>query len=291
MSKSFNPLSLRIDRPLDLWTMQILSAVNEVFQELNCRYMLIGATARDLLLFHVFGRAAMRATRDVDFAIAVESWERFAVLVRKILDHPKFQASEIEHRVFFRPSEAEDRVPVDIVPFGGVTSAGAKIHWPGDAHMVMSVAGFEDAIAAAVWVCIDHDLTIPVVSLPGLALLKLFAWADRRAGKDATDLHRILMNYADAGNEDRFYSDKLDLLERAEFDMELAGAHLLALDVVELCHKTTLQELKSEFASLTVIEKLENQMVGQALQTEERVRRIAVLVESFFTTLLGTAVR
>ena len=122
-------------------------------------------------------------------------------------------------------------------------------------------------------------------------MLKLFAWADRRAGKDATDLHRILMNYADAGNEDRFYSDKLDLLERTEFDMELAGAHLLALDVVDLCHKATLQKLKSEFASLAVIEKLENQMVGQALHTEERVRRIAVLVESFFTTLLGTAVR
>jgi predicted nucleotidyltransferase len=35
------------------------------------------AGARDILLFHVFGIPVTRATADVDFAIAVDSLERF----------------------------------------------------------------------------------------------------------------------------------------------------------------------------------------------------------------------
>jgi len=287
MNKPSNPLSVRSDRPLDPWTLEILRAVDETIQEVNCRYMLMGATARDILLFHVFGRAAMRATLDVDFAIAVESWEKFAGVVHGILSRPKFQASRIEHRVFFKPSEAQERVPVDIVPFGGVASAENKIFWPGDSHMVMSVAGLDDTIAGAVWVLVDKDLVIPAASLPGLAVLKLFAWADRRANKDATDLYRILKNYADAGNEDRLYGDKLDILEKAEFNVELAGSYLLASDAVELCSEVTLHHLRNLFSLPDTIEDLENQMVDRGFQTEEAMNRTASLLQAFITTLIA----
>jgi len=258
-----------------------------VTQELDCRYMLVGATARDILLFHIFGRAAMRATLDVDFAIAVKSWEKFAGVVHGILSQPKFQASRIEHRVFFKPSEAQERVPVDIVPFGGIASAENKIFWPGDLHMVMSVAGLDGTISGAVWVSVDKDLLIPVASLPGLAVLKLFAWADRRANKDTTDLHRILKNYADAGNEDRLYGDKLDVLEKSGFDMEVAGSHLLASDAVELCSETTLRNLRGLFSPPDVIEDLESQMVDRGFQTEEAMNRTASLLQTFMTTLIA----
>jgi predicted nucleotidyltransferase len=43
----------------------------------------------------------------------------------------------------------------------------------------MAVVGL-DAIVAAVAVQVDADLTIPVASLAGIAVLKLFAWHDRR---------------------------------------------------------------------------------------------------------------
>ena len=52
----------------------------------------------------------------------------------------------------------------------------------------MTVVGFEDAIAAAVHVQVDADFTIPVASLAGIAVLKLFAWRDRQTNdKDAVD--------------------------------------------------------------------------------------------------------
>lgn len=189
MSKLLNPLSVRSDRPLDPWTLEILRTINGALQEFNCRYML------------------------------------------------------------------------------------------------MSVAGLDDTIAGAVWVSVDKDLLVPVASLPGLAVLKLFAWADRRANKDATDLHRILRNYADAGSEDRLYGDKLDILEKAGFDMELAGSHLLASDVVELCSEATLQNLRNLFSLPDTVEDLENQMVDRGFQTEEAMNQTTSLLQAFVMTL------
>jgi len=61
---------------------------------------------------------------------------------------------------------------------------------------VMAVVGFEDAIVAAVHVQVDANLTIPVASLAGIAVLKLFAWHDRQTNdKDALDLYRLISSY------------------------------------------------------------------------------------------------
>jgi predicted nucleotidyltransferase len=68
------------NRPLDPAMLHILSAVNRVATELKLPYILVGATARDLLLSHVFGFHVSRATADVDFAFMVDSWETFRKL-------------------------------------------------------------------------------------------------------------------------------------------------------------------------------------------------------------------
>lgn len=64
---------------------------------------------------------------------------------------------------------------------------------------------------------------ISVASLPGLIILKLFVWVDRKHEKrDAPDILKILTDYADAGNEDRLYVDtRASLLEAAGFDSRL----------------------------------------------------------------------
>ena len=50
--------------------------------------MLVGATARDLLLFHVYGHAVIRATYDLDFAILVDSWEQFGSVKQLLVGTP-----------------------------------------------------------------------------------------------------------------------------------------------------------------------------------------------------------
>lgn len=125
----------------------------------------------------------------------------------------------------------------------------------------MNVAGFDEALRAAVLVKIDETLTVKVASLPGLTILKFIAWLDRRGetNKDATDLYTLLSTYADAGNTDRLYSEELSLLETAEFDLELAGAQLLGQDVARICEAECLRTIDGILQS----EQLTEQMIMQ----------------------------
>jgi predicted nucleotidyltransferase len=69
-------------------------------------------------------------------------------------------------------------------------------------------------------------VSIDVACLPALALLKIWAWEDRRyttPGKDASDLWMFLRHHAEAGNEDRLYDQESDGLASFAFDLEKAG--------------------------------------------------------------------
>jgi predicted nucleotidyltransferase len=80
MNNFLIPYTVNKSRPVDPVTLHILSVVNRVAAELGLPYIVVGATARDLLLFHVFGIPVTRATADVDFAMAMDSWDRFREL-------------------------------------------------------------------------------------------------------------------------------------------------------------------------------------------------------------------
>jgi predicted nucleotidyltransferase len=47
----------------------------------------------------------------------------------------------------------------------------------------MNVAAFSDVFENSLRVQVRRDLIIPVASLPGLIVLKLFAWLDRHEGR------------------------------------------------------------------------------------------------------------
>ena len=101
----------------------------------------------------------------------------------------------------------------------------------------MVVLGFREAMEAAVAVKLPGGMEVAVASLPALALLKLFAWADRRytqPGKDAGDLWLLLRSYLDAGNRERLYDEARHLFEAPAYDDDLAGAWLLGSDARQL---------------------------------------------------------
>ena len=66
------PLNSAVDRNL----VRVLRVLDPVARSCECAYFLAGATARDLILVNVHGLQPGRATRDIDFGIAVESWAR-----------------------------------------------------------------------------------------------------------------------------------------------------------------------------------------------------------------------
>jgi predicted nucleotidyltransferase len=145
----------------------------------------------------------------------------------------------------------------------------------------MRVAGFSDALESAVPVRLEENLVIPIVSLPLLLVLKLFAWVDRKHEKrDAPDIYTLLRQYGDAGNEDRLYGDEMSLLETESYDFELAGARLIARDAATAISDDTRKRLREILESDSLMEELTNQIIVSSGRNDaEQVRRCEALVD------------
>lgn len=243
--------------------------------------MLVGATARDLLLYHVFGHAIVRGTHDLDFAILVDSWDKFQSVKKLLLSTEGVKEGRQPHRFEYRPATAQFVIVIDIIPFGGLESEDHTIAWPPDAGVVMNVAAFSEVFASSVVIEIKSDLRIPTPSLAGLVILKLFAWLDRRDARDVSDIRRILETYTDAGNVDRLYEEEAEELERVNFDTTLAGAYLLGKDA-KLVVTLETQESVSEALRGKVVADLIQEVARSMSSLENRTEPATALLGSFF---------
>ncbi|MGF6875843.1 nucleotidyl transferase AbiEii/AbiGii toxin family protein [Paraburkholderia sp. MM5477-R1] len=196
----------------------LLREVAAAASEKSIEWFVGGASARDIVLTHVYDIEPTRATADVDIGISIESWAGHETLRTALLTSGHFeQRGSATHRLHYQAPETGARTWLDIVPFGGIADHGGEIAWPPDQVIRMNVAGFEQALQVAVPVRMDADLVVPVASLPAQAMLKIIAWKDRHAvdRKDATDLLFLLAWYGEAGNRERLYADDaFDLIER-----------------------------------------------------------------------------
>jgi predicted nucleotidyltransferase len=191
--------------------------------------------------------------------IAVENWERFASLKQRLVTTGVFTSDRRAlQRLTYSDRAAGFSIPIDLIPFRGVTAADGTVGWPPSRDIVMNLAGFEEALASSIPIQIEENLIVRVASIPGLMILKLVAWSDRRleADKDAADIYRLLTAYADAGNTDRLYEHEMALLEAVGFDMELAGAELVGHDVAQLCSPPTLALIRSVLETEPTFESL-----------------------------------
>jgi predicted nucleotidyltransferase len=235
-------LSIDPERPVTARTLAVIREIANATSAMRLPYLLVGASARDLLLKHVFDVKLARATNDLDFAVAVASWDQFEALRTRLLRSGSFAPGprEVAHRIQYVADGLSD--PVDLLPFGGVESPAVTIAWPPDMKILMNVIGYEDALSSSIEIKLDESLNVPVASLPGLALLKLFAWADRglENPKDALDLVTLFRAYPEAGNMDRIYGEAFGILEQVEYDLELAGPRLLGHDVRRMARSASL---------------------------------------------------
>jgi predicted nucleotidyltransferase len=208
--------------------------------ELHIPFLLVGAMARDMLLEHVRDMSKERRTLDVDIGVLVGSWAEFSKFCEAMAANGFERNPAMAHR--FR---SDNDVIIDVIPFGGLTDAKGFIAWPPDDNPVMSVTGFDDALKHCLQLEIAEGRFVNVVSLPGLAVLKLLAWNDRRydSSKDAQDLALLLGLYGEYA-KDRLFDSEQDLMERHGFDMELAGAELLGQDIGTMVSEITAPHLR-----------------------------------------------
>ena len=271
------PLEIRHDR-IDPGVLEAIQKIAEMARQHETAYFLAGATAREIMLRHVFGRPPGRRTLDVDLGIAVGDWDHFQLLKSALIEQGGFQPHARMVQRLIYPSKPS--VVVDLIPFGGIETGERAIAWPPDEAIVMRVTGFRDALESAVPVRLDENLVIPVVSLPILLVLKLFAWVDRRHEKrDAPDIYTLLRQYGDAGNDDRLYGEEMSLLEAEGYDFELAGARLIARDAAHAVSDDTRKPLREILKSDSLMEELTNQVIVSSERSDsEHVRKCEALV-------------
>lgn len=238
--------SIRADRPVDPITIEILREVAAAAEAEGIDHMLVGATARDVLLTHVFGLEVRRATYDVDFAVAVKDWEQFEALREGLQAGKTFKGGGMaKQRLYYKGEKGAYDYHIDLVPFGAISKGANEIAWPPDLKTIMNVAGYEDVLAAAELVEFSPGFIQKVVSIAGLAILKIVAWSDRgrENPKDAQDLVFIMDSYAVAGNFDRVY--EVDgVIEAGDHDPDVAGVYLLGLDIRRVASDNTLDVVK-----------------------------------------------
>ena len=260
-------------RPIDSMLREVLTRALRVTGELGVDCFVGGAMARDILLTHVLGQDSIRATRDVDLGIFIGDWDEFSRLKQRLIADGDFVAEEGNaHRLRYRSVRG---VPLDLIPFGAVSSPDQTVAWPPDHEIVLNVAGFEDACASAVVVHLGDGLRVKTCSLPSLAELKLLAWRDRGLAnnKDALDFELISGLYGPAQSVDRLYDDEIALLESADFDLELAGAHLLGKDAAAQCSRETALRIREILGDASLRQRLVDQLLrvraGLATAVEE----------------------
>jgi predicted nucleotidyltransferase len=197
---------------------RVLAVLDVAAKAVGVDYLVVGATARNILSVAWFDRLPSRATRDVDVAVAVPDWPAFRQLTAGLTPRGGAHA--------FAVPLAGSPVEVDIVPYGGVEEPDRTVHLPDDHNL--NALGIQEVFAAAATAQLPAGPEVRVPTIPGLALLKIITWRDRRllSRRDATDLDEIINWYAEGPFLDQLYDD-VDILGRYDFDIALAAAHRL----------------------------------------------------------------
>jgi len=229
MRKSF----LNISGKIESIRLAALEGIANIADSEDIPFFIVGATARDLILAKGHNIRPFRATLDIDIGVRVPDWSQYKKLKEGLVGTGEFKEAKEFQRLIFH-----DRLDVDLIPFGPIADKMGNIKWPPDEEIVMHIIGFEEAFANSQILRLRDDpiLEINVVTLAGLAVMKIISWKDgypnRR--KDASDLALIMGNYTDAGNAERFFNEHSDLVDSEDFDYVNAGVRLLGRDIATI---------------------------------------------------------
>jgi predicted nucleotidyltransferase len=199
--------------------------------------MVVGATCRDVLQSALRHDFALRATRDIDFGLAVANWAAYDELTGKL---PVAGNTGIRFQVA--------GVLTDLLPFGEVEDPPGTVT-PAARQEPMSVWGFSEVFDAALPLPLPSGTAIRIPTVAGYAALKLAAWLDRSAYgeyKDASDIATILYWYSKSPAVDMQLYDTApgqDILSAEGLDSSMAAARVLGTDIADVVGRTHTSEL------------------------------------------------
>jgi predicted nucleotidyltransferase len=186
-----------------------------------------------------------RKTGDADFAVLVEDWahlDRFFAACQPWCTDLDRKDLKMRHKA--------TSVRVDVIPCGGIERPPGTLVLRGT-ERVFDNTGVVECFAVSEPFAPD----LPTVLVPpacALVLLKLFAWSDRRAGKDLRDLGHLLRHAP--RDDDAMYEDApfLQALSADAVDYDDWRAWQTGRSVVEMFTPTTVDRVRSVLADLGV---------------------------------------
>ena len=222
-----------ISGKIDSSYISAIKEIKKVADSQEISFFIIGALARDIIMEYFYEIKAPRITMDIDLGIKVSSWDKFNKLINTLEKSGEFKRLKEKHRILYND------IIIDIIPFGDISDKNERIIWPPENEVVMSVMGFNEVYNYSTLVKLQNSptLEVKITTLPGLAILKLFAWRDSfpNRSKDAEDLLFIMKNYENAGIFEKLYESELHLLESEDFDNQIAGIVLLGKEMSKIC--------------------------------------------------------
>ncbi len=235
--------SLSIANKIDPATRFIYSNISAAANTVGADWLIVGATARDMVYHAAFGLPIKRATVDIDFAIHVDSWDTFKIITKSLVEDHGFSRTKSEHRLELPDS----RLWIDIIPFGEIADKNGKYRWPDEPDKELSILGFQEALDTAI-ACQVSDDPVLILKVPHpavLIMLKIISWRDRKHYKrtDAPDTAYAMHHYVDLdGNNIRVYDDPN--LYEGNLDMGTIGARLAGRDLTSLVPGATLDNVQ-----------------------------------------------
>ena len=232
--KLLNPLSHKLGKTL--------YRVTALAEGRGLPVLLVGASARDILFWHVHGLEPGRATMDLDISIQSPDWKAYSSFGETLLqngfarlyeDHPE--------KLVDRETDQE----LDLLPFGEIAEDGRTIIWPHD-NSAWSVIGLQDAFEHPLRIEVtddDGERVVRFASAAALVMLKMVAVHDRpeaRHKRDSTDIGFVIANYLEIGNRERLRTTPNDgILSAVGGDLDLASALLLGRDISAIASAET----------------------------------------------------
>lgn len=231
-----------ISTKLDPFTLEVLTVISEITNNLGMDFFVIGASARDIMFNLVHGIKIERVTNDIDFSIRIRNWGDYSILANTLMEN-NFYSSKIVHRFTYKSIPS-----IDIIPFGEISIDSTYIKWPDKDAKVMSIVGFDECFhdAEPFRIKTNPPLDINIASIRGQAMMKLISWKDGfpTRSRDALDILYIIKNYIEAGNFERLQFEHSDLVDD-KFDFELTGAILLGRDISKIAKPQTIKVMNT----------------------------------------------
>lgn len=259
----------------------VIKGLIPYFEKNNLDFLIIGATARDLISTKANLKLSPRKTADVDLGVLVSSWEEIDLLRESFKSNPDIKLSkDVNNKI----RHHYKGVPFDIVPFGGIEKDG-KIHWPPFYDSIMTVTGYKEALKTAINYNFG-DKVVKVITPEMLVALKFIAWNDKPTRtKDAQDINFIMSNYESIDKEvyDCLLDDYDDMLVYFDNDSTIASVGLMGFRIKKFSEEPLVIKIKEILGDAEKVERFSHSMVKENTiyrdaETEEAVNKLNALI-------------